>query len=584
MADVNIKVTATDLSTAVLKSAAQQEKNMELVTKALSDATKDLGYESTKATKQVADLGESAKKTSDNTKKAAEGMSHAAESADEIDTLGSKATSSLGALSSGFELLGDSGAGAAKGLMTAALATDFMSGAGEAAFIATNQLKSVVEKAKVAWEGFSTAAKTAALTAGAIGVVLLAVGIAYAVMAKRAQEAAQRQAAVREGGQQLVDTLDKETGALTKATRAQILKDLQQNYSIQNAERLGLTARDLVDALMGEAAATSKVADAVNAKNRIDEFNNATSDEARKKADERIASAEYLRKELGLETDKLSEANTIWEQNKEVIDGSTAATIKNIDALKKYNQAIEDQFNPMSNLVHRMQDLKTAQKNYTDAVKEHGPKSEEARQANLALAEAAVAANTAAGEAAGTFDGHLTPALRKVLENAGLSAKQIKEIERAFQGADAAGKALSKRTYTGRFNIYTTFYDKYISEGAAGPGAGERGGHAYGGATSSAATGGSRGGEVLINEMGGELIHTPDGSVVIPHGQSTQMLYNMMGNGGMGGRTQLEIILPRATGLAFLDALIEGLRFKIDREGGGNVQDYLGSGNSNGIS
>ncbi len=109
--------------------------------------------------------------------------------------------------------------------------------------------------------------------------------------------------------------------------------------------------------------------------------------------------------------------------------------------------------------------------------------------------------------------------------------------------------------------------------------AGERdaSGKAHGGAVSSAASGGNRGGLVTMNERGGELVQMPDGSVVIPHGQSTQMLYNMMGNGGGGGGSlRLEAYFARTTGNALIDAIIDDLRLKIDTEGQGDVQSYLG--------
>jgi hypothetical protein len=49
----------------------------------------------------------------------------------------------------------------------------------------------------------------------------------------------------------------------------------------------------------------------------------------------------------------------------------------------------------------------------------------------------------------------------------------------------------------------------------------------------------------------------------------------MQGFGGGGGTTKLEVVMPRATGLAWLDALIEGIRFKVQTAGNNDPATYL---------
>lgn len=110
-------------------------------------------------------------------------------------------------------------------------------------------------------------------------------------------------------------------------------------------------------------------------------------------------------------------------------------------AMVDYAKGIEDQFDPMLNFIHRQQDVTEAQRDYAEAVKEHGRKSPEAKEANLQLAEAILAANSAAAKASGTFTGKLDPALRATLLAGGMTEEQLLGIEAA---ANAARSKLQK--------------------------------------------------------------------------------------------------------------------------------------------
>lgn len=124
-------------------------------------------------------------------------------------------------------------------------------------------------------------------------------------------------------------------------------------------------------------------------------------------------------------------------------------------ALVEYGKSVADQFDPTANLVHRLQDLKTAQHDLKDAIKEHGAKSQEARDAELKLAEATLAVQSAALAAQGTFDGHFTPALRNILKEGGLTEKQINDVEKSFRDATKAGNDFSK-TYKAKLILDTS--------------------------------------------------------------------------------------------------------------------------------
>jgi phage-related protein len=93
-------------------------------------------------------------------------------------------------------------------------------------------------------------------------------------------------------------------------------------------------------------------------------------------------------------------------------------------------------------------------------------------------------------------------------------------------------------------------------------------GFARGGIVGAAASGGPRGGTVLVGEQGPELVKLPYGSQVTAAGQTAAML----GNGGRASTVVLEI---NSGGSKLDDLLVELLR-KAVRDRGGDVQVVLG--------
>jgi TP901 family phage tail tape measure protein len=83
------------------------------------------------------------------------------------------------------------------------------------------------------------------------------------------------------------------------------------------------------------------------------------------------------------------------------------------------------------------------------------------------------------------------------------------------------------------------------------------------------AAGGPAGGLAQINEQGSELVRLPNGSTVIPHANSEQMLAN-------SASSQPMILEIHSSGSAVDDMLLEILRKAVRVKGGGNVQLALG--------
>jgi hypothetical protein len=105
-------------------------------------------------------------------------------------------------------------------------------------------------------------------------------------------------------------------------------------------------------------------------------------------------------------------------------------------------------------LLDAEQGLKTAQDAASAAVKKHGRNSDEAREATRKLTLAAITLQGAAGTAAQTMDGKLSPALVTTLKKAGLTEAQIADVTQQFKDAKTAadkytGSYVAKVSITG---------------------------------------------------------------------------------------------------------------------------------------
>ncbi len=84
--------------------------------------------------------------------------------------------------------------------------------------------------------------------------------------------------------------------------------------------------------------------------------------------------------------------------------------------------------------------------------------------------------------------------------------------------------------------------------------------YAHGGIVSAAATGGQRGGDVVMNEQGPEAVRLPNGSTVIPAGATRALEQRWAEGGGGGGEVMVSFDTSGITDRAFVNALIGMLR------------------------
>lgn len=276
--------------------------------------------------------------------------------------------------------------------------------------------------------------------------------------------------------------------------------------------------------------------------------------------------AEMYRQGLIGAAGSANDYNHYLEEQKKASDGATASTKKQTSALKDLSEEMQAQTDPLFGLIDAQRDVTQAQDKYNDALRKHGPRSDEAREAMADLGQAAFALNGKVGAAAGGFDGRLTPAMRTALRNAGLTAGQMDRLEGQLRSAAKAANA-----WEGTFT--QTYITRRIITGPGGQklsagGGGRQAAMAHGG-ISGAENGATSSGMTLVGEHGPELLDLPPGTSV----QSNPDTMRALGGGGGAGDMRVWFDMSRATGL--MGAIMEGLRAEIHHQGG-NVQQVLG--------
>jgi NADH:ubiquinone oxidoreductase subunit 6 (subunit J) len=122
-------------------------------------------------------------------------------------------------------------------------------------------------KAVTAVANFKNALEDLKISGSTAGIALGAVGAALAILTVIAGAYIEGQQKAAQQTQDLADSLDKATGAITDYTRALQVKELHDNGSIQAANKLGISLRTVTDAALGSIPAQHQLAVAQ------DEFN-----------------------------------------------------------------------------------------------------------------------------------------------------------------------------------------------------------------------------------------------------------------------------------------------------------------------
>jgi hypothetical protein len=292
---------------------------------------------------------------------------------------------------------------------------------GGAALVVTGRvlgLKASLDAMKVSAVQAGTAVKgVGSMLGGPWGI---AIGVAIGAIGIFASEQASAKARIQE----VANSLDAQSGAFTANSRAVIANELQTRGTLKLWEEMGVSGDRVVDAVLGNAAAMRELREAAAKQDPSQKW--FLEDVSIPELQAYAAEVEQAR----IDQDLLARAT-----------GKTAeATREQLSAMNELAAALKRQTDPLFNLIEAQREVTDAQKAYNDAVKEHGKNSQEAKDASLDLAKAAIGLTAATGEAAGAFGGGLTPELRATLEAANLTERQIADVEAAIKAATKAAK------------------------------------------------------------------------------------------------------------------------------------------------
>ncbi|MEA5366106.1 hypothetical protein VA596_41720 [Amycolatopsis sp., V23-08] len=273
--------------------------------------------------------------------------------------------------------------------------------------------------------------------------------------------------------------------------------------------------------------------------------------------------------------------------------GRTAQDTKTLsDSLSEYLTNLQSATDPVFNLVHSLEGVTTAQKGYTDAVKQHGKNSGEAKDAAFGLAESLSKMESAA------LNGDLSyqafdATLNHWVSSGALTAQQAQNIRSRVDEAKGAADR-----YQGNYNanLYAADYASPAIEalrrnlaalhdrdlkitvttyyGTSGRGQSLTGipvARAVGGPIGHAAEGGPRSNTTLVGEYGPELVKLPVGSFVNPAGASSRS----PAAAGVSGPIQVQLTVQSGSS-PFDQLFAEMIRKYVQVNGGGNVQQAFG--------
>ena len=152
-------------------------------------------------------------------------------------------------------------------------------------------------------------------------------------------------------------------------------------------------------------------------------------------------------------------------------DAHARAMRGELGAMTELNTVTRSMIDPLFAFTEAQKKVKTAQDLASEAVRKHGRNSTEAREATRNLATAALDLQARSGALAQGFNGKLTPSMRQTFEAAGLTKRQIRDVEGQLVSAKKAadkydGKYNANVSLTGANSVKASLRDLLIQQNA----------------------------------------------------------------------------------------------------------------------
>jgi TP901 family phage tail tape measure protein len=247
---------------------------------------------------------------------------------------------------------------------------------------------------RTALDVLGTSMRTVGIAGGAVGLAITGLVAIVAAVATSQAEAQQRT-------DDFTASLDQNTGAITKNTRAVAAKQLHDNGSIAAANKLGISLKTITDASLGNA----KAMDELNQKQ--DEFNKTKQEAiAAGKGDSneiqnQIGSWTVLKSGVGATSESLKNAKRDIKNTNEALGEGADAADENTDSVKAAGQAYLDASGQVNGLKDQVSQL-------TDEVNKANGVGQDAVSANASYQDALAKVQDTIDKAKKGVDGYST--------------------------------------------------------------------------------------------------------------------------------------------------------------------------------
>jgi hypothetical protein len=207
----------------------------------------------------------------------------------------------------------------------------------------------MISNFRTSLDALGTSMRTVTLAGGAVGLAVTALVTVLGLVAGA-------QADAKQTASDLADTLDKETGAITKNTRAYAADKLQKDGTIKASAALGLSAKEVVDAYLQQPAALEKARKALSdMKDANSDLRKSISsgDDLSKMSD----GALYLEKALGDGAGATKDAKERLQELRDATGDAAQATDDNADSTNAAATSYLDAASAASGLTDQVSQL-----------------------------------------------------------------------------------------------------------------------------------------------------------------------------------------------------------------------------------
>ncbi len=149
----------------------------------------------------------------------------------------------------------------------------------------------------------------------------------------------------------LTDSLDEQTGAITKKTKAQVFDNLQQDGTIKLARDLGVSLSDVRDAALGSSDAQKRLNAQLEAGAQAAANTTGAGRDAAALAVDYRNKADRLTGALGTQNGELRDSAQAWKDQASFMAGSTGETRGGARAFEVYSSRIDDARGALNKLI-----------------------------------------------------------------------------------------------------------------------------------------------------------------------------------------------------------------------------------------